>query len=1704
MDWGDIGSGFVSRIGDIASSTGEALEAPFGWVGDMASSALHPSEWAGTLWTRTLARGAQVMEGLMGPESAMGTAFDMIPEGLGVREAGHGINVGLQDAYTYGISRPITSLMTVASLANSPTYNNGQDPGFWGNWGAFVDPDAWSYAWDQSNARSPGQAIALAMQTKDILDPNEVAHAMDGQFYKTASGVADGLLRWELDPAKLAAEGVEAGRFLQQPGTVAATAAPELASRFLRYRMADPGRIDAINSAMRTAFYNLPERLQNVIGKDAFAPEDMPRLIQNEITKLQVGASKLTDDPAAAQAMLDRANEIQASVRDTPQIVELRKNADLLEGTNPEYAANLRARASDLEAQTTTADIVNRARDRLQTDITTSLTPPETRTWLANHLFGSAKWQGVTDQLNSLEQKIPGQDADSVAQRAGAIRDGLFPTHGNGDTISWALAKAQGPAEREQVLRLFMGDMGALQSIRAQNVALGNRLEDLLHEQATIRANPDWDLVRPKDPANPDQLNFGSILNSPLAVDVKNRTDRLQSIDDELAQTIGQQGDINRIRGQFASLSTRDINPVMSRVRNFVIQDGPLSRAVRFFGPESGFNHVLDFADESADGHFARILRRAGMDSSTIGQWRGQFASAEFNQRPQIFDNAMDAATRKVLEDHGLEPNEIDAVLAHANEGRRGARDIIANQTPKFDGEGRAIIRFNDENGETIELPLMTTQLQNVGFAPNFTELNKAAEDYAVFKYGEDWRKAIQQAAKPLVNAAEFGHAALTGITNIWRPTILLRPAWTARVVLMDEQLRQIAQFGALATMLSKREELSSMFTSMREKHPWLQKVLGKDNVTSATTRGAVSGAIAGTALAGPPGAVIGAAVTGGFLRNLAGVEEAGYRNLTLNGYRMAGPFGDVGSKAEVYRQLASIGAGVPEYFDAYSNKLLSGLRRDGGNWTTYQWGRNAEEDAKYRASWAHDVRQQIAQDPMGRQFLQGKTVEQVHDWLTGTMDGRRYMAQIPGRMRDTQGWVNAVADQVDAYTGGLDEVKQGILALGDKSPTSAYDSLLNQIPPEQRAPIHGAALQQTLGGKSVVKSAVTDFVDHAFDVLGTIPHDELVANPTYSRYYTAEIKRRLGNVPTNVMNHDELLSIEDSARRAALRQFRMYAHDLGEKSRFEELTRNLIPFMGATRQIVSRWAGLVADNPVFGVHAAQLWSGIDKTGWVTTDADGNEYINIRLPTFAKALIDQGMFKSALDDQGNVRLGKDGFSIIGSGGPGFGPFAQIAVSEMAKQKPSLEESLKFVIPNGPVDPIEAFTPPTFQRITASMGGEDDRSYAFARNRILITKLTDMQLGKAPMIDFSDPNAVSQLIGQTNDEAKQFMRLRTVASAFSPAAPVFDSPYQPYIDIYRQLRDGKFQDAMAAVQQMNPEAAAKLQAAEQQVVSKGEDPATNADHLFLDAFGPEYFYLTQAFTKSNDGVPPTTEGVKIAAGLKDLIEKHPDWGSVIVGSTGGGQAVQFSRAAYDAQLGNPLRTGSDQTERSILAPEDIVNNAQVRLGWEKYSKVSDAIENLRIQMGLPSLQGNKAAGLRQLKQALVLSLAQESPTWFKDYSTRDDSKWQQDVAAMTDIANDPRLQGRDDIRGMKTYLGFRNQILAMLDARKSHSITAQANQDLAALWHVGVTALVSSNTAFADLYYRRLEHDPMTVDTLNGGVFGQNLELLPGQGQGMVA
>lgn len=865
----------------------------------------------------------------------------------------------------------------------------------------------------------------------------------------------------------------------------------------------------------------------------------------------------------------------------------------------------------------------------------------------------------------------------------------------------------------------------------------------------------------------------------------------------------------------------------------------------------------------------------------------------------------------------------------------------------------------------------------------------------------------------------------LDSFYKVWRPSVLLRGAWPIRVV-GDEQLRIFAKIGALTQVKNigsaLRRDTADRIRQLPETYSMLQEIPRR-----------------------------GTAAVRADLRELA--DKRGKRFLNIDGYQMEDAFGAPGDADNVFRELTSARSSWNKAIGQHEDAQLRQLRESTGEWRTIR-----PDEPDYRSAWEWAVNKQLGQDEMARKFLAGSTADEVAQWLRSTPEGQVYARHNRVRARNPERWAEMAEQQVEAYTLGNPELKQ--LALRKKA--TAAD--LVRVAPDaaERPFVHGEILQQSLG-KGPIARNLNSLSQTMFKWLGEKPTNVLSRNRFFEHMYRAEAERlvKLLDDQSGRLDLTELQSIQRSSREYALHQTRELLYDLAEESDLAASLRHFVPFYSAWQEVITRWSGLAAENPAFVLRMRQVWQAPEKAGLIT-DENGREiewgkdyaegergaerYLTLALPEWAQKTI------PGLRHAGKVKFNKKSFNMVLQGWPGFGPPVQIPVNEIVKARPDLEASFKFVLPFGTTSEFRDMLLPAFARRAYTLqAGEEDRQYHNSMIRIFNDMVVDYELGKRE----TKP---------TWDEAKKatddFWKMRTAASWFSPAAPSFESPYQMYIDSHRQAQQRYAEDNLALADE--------------------EGNERTPDEWFLDEFGAEYFSLTQSLSKSMDGIPPTLEGQAARKKYRDLIERHPDLGRLIIGAEGAGE---FNGAVYDAQIKNALYPGSADKQREIQPFEEAQRGPDVRMGWIKYTRAMDSIEAERIARGLPNLQVKAARDLSILKRSVIDGIAQEHPEWFEDFSVVDRNKWNNRLVGLQEIAGDRRLQGRDDIAGLREYLDARQVILEELGTRKAKTLTASANQDLARLWDAITGSLVERNLAFADLYYRWLERDPMASESV---------------------
>jgi hypothetical protein len=668
--------------------------------------------------------------------------------------------------------------------------------------------------------------------------------------------------------------------------------------------------------------------------------------------------------------------------------------------------------------------------------------------------------------------------------------------------------------------------------------------------------------------------------------------------------------------------------------------------------------------------------------------------------------------------------------------------------------------------------------------------------------------------------------------------------------------------------------------------------------------------------------------------------------------------------------------------------------------------------------------------------------------WLNETPEGALYSKRVDWWKDMKEEWVENVLVMVSEYTGQFNPaLMEG--ALSGKITREMLDRVDIASRPQT---IHHEIIAQTTGVSGITKFLNDTFAE-AFDLLGRLPTDTLSRQPLFRHVYANEMKARYDNMVAQGVEVTERMyqRMSHTSRQVALNDVKTYLYDLAETSRFGNLMRWFMPFYPAWQEVISVWSKLAVADPSIIGRALLLWKAPNRAGLVTTDEDGNEFITLRM---SDALADRLKLPESgwarYIATGGVRFGKTSFNLVLNNPlPGSGPVIQIPVNEAVKNKPELEEALKWVLPYGVnTNSLRVAMSPIVGRIDSFLSSHDsDRQYISAFGNAITWLDFQYRAGYR-----TDPPTYAE----ARDIADKIFLLRVIGNIGMPAQPIFDSPLKPYYDVWTELN-----------QQYEPD---------------------QAEEIFLNQYGPEFFAVTMGRTVSATGIPPTVEAQIARRPVESLIEKYPEYGRLIIGEDS--SVGEFSSAAYAWQLTHPIGDSLDpEMERQfrpfLLDPDTgRLEQVDVSLGWIEYIKFLDLLEVERKRRNLPSLRVKEAEDLAELKTRFTENLANTYPAWWRAFNERNELKWQQRIDAFRDLSQNYYTQERSDWDGIRDYLTGRDMILSELNRRKqmggSASITAQSNSDVRLLWEAMIADILADNIDFVPVYYRYLEGDPLEM------------------------
>lgn len=744
----------------------------------------------------------------------------------------------------------------------------------------------------------------------------------------------------------------------------------------------------------------------------------------------------------------------------------------------------------------------------------------------------------------------------------------------------------------------------------------------------------------------------------------------------------------------------------------------------------------------------------------------------------------------------------------------------------------------------------------------------------------------------PILGAGIKGtELALSTLVNtLWKPLVLIRGAWTARVV-GEEQVRMAASgFDSFAN-----HPLSALATVAADDGR-LQKLLDR-----------------------------------------FGVEGRARVDL----------------KGDLFAEQARLAASPTELEQAlYKGRVVdpADRARRMGVRGRIQYDK---EEAGYNAARAGELLT-IRSDPIGQRVANGglfagdrtpnplSGIDGVKDWFwqgAGRKLREDLVAQAfdpgtaPTTRRLSDGYIDTVVQRMATKTGGhpelIDAMRTGQLRgvpmrAGDRT-NPEFVKLLEDFRDTGPQKVQGDISLSMRDGR--LRDMYDSVINHAFEALMVKPSNYLSRSSTFRQAYWQRVRELVPFMDSTTRTAAIAAAEDANLTRADLAAFRSmgtsttpritsldqadtvakgYAlhttrdllYDIAEKGQLSDQLRLVMPFAEAWKEVLTRWAKITTENPRVIRRGQQIVEGARGAGWFHPDpTTGQEVFNYP----GSGFLSEHLLGVKVPFTGRVQ----GLSLAASIVPGVGPVVQYPASRLLPNTPQWDGIRQVLLPFGEPDTegglVESFLPAWMQKFrTATLRNNPDNNRRFANTVFDVARY----LVSTGDYNTESPEEVDRLMTAATTKAKGVYALRGAAQFFAPSAP---TPEMLVKD-----RDGHFQTAQLLIDDYR-----KMQQT---------DP-DNATQQFLDKYGDNLSLLLQP--KTQGGGQATSDLAQWARAHPTVVRRYKD-----VYSYFGPQTGDFDIGYYTQQI--------ERGERTPLKPDEWVKRGNNRVAAMIYHQARTSV------------------------------------------------------------------------------------------------------------------------------------------------------------------
>jgi hypothetical protein len=387
---------------------------------------------------------------------------------------------------------------------------------------------------------------------------------------------------------------------------------------------------------------------------------------------------------------------------------------------------------------------------------------------------------------------------------------------------------------------------------------------------------------------------------------------------------------------------------------------------------------------------------------------------------------------------------------------------------------------------------------------------------------------------------------------------------------------------------------------------------------------------------------------------------------------------------------------------------------------------------------------------------------------------------------------------------------------------------------------------------------------------------------------------------------------------------------------------------------------------------------------------------------------------------------------------------------VVSQRPELEKALSPFFPAGvPQSASSIFLPSALKRMFTFWNKDDN--YVNTYNQMFKYEMYNYQTGKR-----SDVPTNSEIASRTN----KFFFLRALQSLTMPVS------VSPEIDFYNQ----QYRNLQAQYANYRDPATGKL------VLGM-------AEAKFLQMY-PDFFQATVSLSKNPGGLEPNANviaNLRKHSGLMQAAQNagDPELMGFLAGD--GDNQYTFSQASYRWLQQHGAVPGTTYIGRKT--PDQLMQEANVKRGWNDYQNFTAAISSYEAQNGITP-QDPRIKQLQLVKQIWLQSQAKTNLDWYSAYVSPDKAKYERRAQVLEKAITDKNWMAQNGerpvVKNLALYLDLRKQVAGMLQQRYeqggSRSMSSQKNADIAAIWQIAVQNLTKPSPETEQFINRYFAND----------------------------